>query len=69
MLSRSAFFLEGFSMVGDAFECGPWAAAAFPLGGALTAALRAGAGGTFLGADFGVDFLELDLFFAMGSFG
>jgi hypothetical protein len=38
-------------------------------GGALTAALRAGAGDTFFGADFGVGFFELDLFFAMGSFG
>src|SRR5438045_1607073 len=40
MLSRSAVFLEGFSMIGELF-------AGLPLGGALTAAERAGAGATF----------------------
>src|SRR5215212_6866795 len=60
MLSRSAVFLDGFSMGGELF-------AGLPLGAALTAAGRACAGWAFFGAGFGAGFLADDLWFlAMG---
>ena len=62
MLSRSAVFLEGFSMGGELF-------AGLPLGAALTATEWAGAGWTFL-AGLGAVFLAGDLWFlAMGVWG
>ena len=63
MLSRRAVFLDGFSMGGELF-------AGLPLGAALTAAGRAGAGWAFLATGFAACFLAGDLWFlAMGSFG
>ncbi|MSU72122.1 MAG: hypothetical protein EXS43_07240 [Opitutus sp.] len=72
MLLRSAFFLEGFSMVGECLAglaAGLAAGAGRPLTG-LAGGVLPRAGGAFLTADFAADDLTDDfLCLAMGSFG